>query len=232
MKYVIFSDIHGNKYSLEKMLEDLEYRNDIEGFIYCGDIMGYYYDYKYVIDIFKKIKNFYIVIGNHDKLSVLAYDNKEMIKELARKYGNAYLALENISVDDIQYLKGLPEHKHFIIDNKSVALFHGTPNNILEGRYYPDKKCEYSQFKDYDVVFLGHTHYKMKKVINNTIIINPGSLGQPRDGKGFSYCIFDFSSMNYEFKTINYDKQLLISKIKETETDIYHKKYLIDVLNR
>ena len=58
------------------------------------------------------------------------------------------------------------------------------------------------------------------------MIINPGSLGQPRDGHGFSYCILDTETGGIDFKSvdIDIDKLLSLSEIIDGEKDVY--KYL------
>jgi len=229
MRYVVFSDVHGNVYALEKMLHDLR-ESTIDGFIYCGDIAGYYYKQEQVIDLIKQLKNLHIVMGNHDRMLVESYRDRYKLAELATKYGNSYL--RDISQKYLGYLSNLPEHDQFVINNKRIDVLHGTPQDRLEGRYYPDGELDAEQFEGSDVVFLGHTHYRMKKTIRNTMIINPGSLGQPRDGKGFSYCIFDFETMICEFKTVDFDMEQLILQIKIKETNDTRKKYLINVLYR
>jgi predicted phosphodiesterase len=45
-----------------------------------------------------------------------------------------------------------------------------------------------------DFMFPGHTHCRMQRAVNGCRIVNSGSLGMPRDGKGRSYCLVDFST--------------------------------------
>lgn len=232
MKYVIFSDVHGNAYALEKMLQDLDQENNIEGFIYCGDIAGYYYGQERVVSFIRKLNNLHIVKGNHDCYLELSNKDKTKQKKLAVKYGNSYLNSDTLSAECLEYIYNLPEQKRLVIAGKSIGIFHGTPLNALEGRYYPDSvQCEL-QFEGVDVAFLGHTHYRMTKTLNNTFIVNPGSLGQPRDGNGFSYCIFDFKTMQCRFKTVKFELNHLIEEITKIETNDNRKKYLNDVLFR
>lgn len=232
MRYVVFSDVHGNAYALKKMLNDLKSQSNIDGYIFCGDIAGYYYGQIQVIDVFKKLNNLIIVKGNHDCMLEKAIRDRNCLNELASKYGNSYLKLENLSQDYLDYLKKTPDHKNIIIDNKRIGIFHGIPNNRLNGRYYPDTALDMAQFMEFDVVFLGHTHYRMEKKIGRTRIINPGSLGQPRDGKGCSYCIFDFNAMNCDFKTIDFEYNELIAEIEMNEDADFIKEYLTDILYR
>ena len=54
----------------------------------------------------------------------------------------------------------------------------------------------------------------MKKRINSKIILNPGSVGQPRDGEGLAkWLIIDFSKMKYEFKKTFFDEKKIVKQI-------------------
>lgn len=213
MKIAFFSDIHGNIYSFNSFLEDICNIN-INKVIFCGDIFGYYY---YCNDIINKIRenNFFSILGNHDKMFLDIIDKKIDEVSLINKYGNSYRNIVNkISISNIQYLRTLNTHFIFKCSNKKIAVFHGSPYNELDGRIYPDTKITNTElYEKYDYVILGHTHHKMVKKTNNTIILNPGSLGQQRDGKGTSYLILDLEKNNFEFRIVRYNVNDLIKDI-------------------
>jgi predicted phosphodiesterase len=101
----------------------------------------------------------------------------------------------------IQWLSGLSSKKEFIVDGKLVTMIHGTPMDFLNGRYYPDNTNEYDWFPGQnEILLLGHTHYPLiNRFSNGGIIINPGSVGQPRDGNlSSSFCIWDSASNEAE----------------------------------
>lgn len=229
MKYVIFSDIHGNDFALKQMLLDLE-KEDINGYIYCGDIAGYYYDQERVVSRLKSLENLLIVKGNHDISYRLAYENEDEKKYYSEKYGNSYNM--DIKSDVIDFINTLPIKIITKIKGYKIGIFHGSPNDAINGRIYPDFEHYNDIFKGYDICFLGNTHYRLLKNIQGSIVINPGSLGQPRDGKGFSYCIFDFETLDCDFRTIEFNKDDLKKKIYNFESDIRHRNYLISVLDR
>lgn len=195
MRYIVFSDIHGNVSALEAMVKCIRFEN-VDGFIFCGDIIGYFYEQEKIIKYLSDWGNsLYAVLGNHDYNYLTGLNQAESSEKLARQYGKSYT--EKLTAVALSFLQRLPSVCSCIIDNKKVLVVHGDPINCLSGRIYPDtvimKEKVYSR---YDVVFLGHTHYRMIRTCGKTLVINPGSLGQPRDGKGFSYCIFDFDEMS------------------------------------
>ena len=77
-------------------------------------------------------------------------------------------------------------------------------------------------------IFLGHTHYPMTKKVNDTLIINPGSIGQPRDYNKGSFSIIDLKDKKVENIRYTYEKSQLEKRIIELEDN----KYLQDVLKR
>jgi putative phosphoesterase len=216
MKIIFFSDIHGNKYVLPPLLNAIK-KEKSDQIIFCGDIFGYYYYQNEIIDCFKK-NNFITLLGNHDQYFLDILNENINIDNLINKYGNSYKDIKNkITKENVQFLKKLKPNYEFKADNYNIGVFHGSPDDPLEGRIYPDTKIEQAKnYEHYNYVILGHTHHKMEKKVQSTIILNPGSIGQQRDGKGCSYLILDTKKNKYEFKTIKFAINKLIQDI-----DIY-----------
>lgn len=222
MKYVIFSDIHGNGEALRKLLEK-EASSDT-GFIFCGDICGYYYEIWECVDLLKSIKGLIAVRGNHDQYYIDAFDDAEMTKQLAKKYGSTYIEKRDYVR---HYLSSLPLIRTINCDGRVIQIQHGTPENLLEGRLYPDTPLPIA---DKGTIYMvGHTHYQMYRDSGGTIWVNPGSLGQPRDGKGFSYCKLDTETWNFQFSSMDVDIKGLVQKIRMNDPE---NKYLEEILYR
>lgn len=230
MRVAIFSDVHGNIYSFKRILDSMK-KNNIECYIYCGDICGYYYYQNEIIELFQEINNLICILGNHDQNFVNLLDNKEALLSYdVNKYGSSnYMLLESITCKNKAYIKTFNFNYEGVIDNKKIGVFHGSPFNYLEEYIYPTDKFEKFEKLDYDIIFLGHTHYSMCKKLNNTIIVNPGSCGQPRNGRLPSYAIWDTNTDEIEFKYIDYDFTKLINDVKKYDKS---NKYLIDILYR
>jgi len=217
---IYFSDIHGNIYSFIKFLKEVD-AIESQHIIFGGDILGYYYHANEIIDELRKRK-ISCVLGNHDRYFLDLLDGKITEKSLVDKYGNGYRNIsELISPVNVKFLRSLPEFLHLELDNRKIAIFHGSPDDLLNGRIYPD--TDLTPFADYfckfDLVLLGHSHHKMLKRIANTTVVNPGSLGQQRDGKGCSYASIDLKNIAVNFNIINYDNSELIRLVKKIDSD-------------
>lgn len=217
MKYVVFSDIHGNLLALNKMLDETSGRYD--GYIFCGDVMGYYNHPAEVIDLMQTMPNLMAVRGNHDA----DYIGQKRCDLLYKKYGSSYRT--KLTSCQLDYLKSLPEKIEKKINGKNICVFHGTPNDYLNGRCYPTNK-DFASYHE-GITFFGHTHYRMIRLVNGKCIINPGSLGQPRDGKGFSYAIYDFVTDYCDFKTVEVNISQLHRDILANESNPRVIDYLV-----
>lgn len=223
MKICIFSDVHGNMEALERMLE---MDGDADYFIFAGDIVGYFYEQTQIIECFQKIKNLFAVKGNHEYNFLSKKQNRQ---ELVEQYGSSYGV--KLSKEQIEYIEGLPEWMEIKLDGKWFGIFHGGIEDYLNQRVYPDSKIDIGLYHEkYDYLILGHTHYRLLRKEKNTLIINPGSLGQPRDGKGFSYCILDTDNDRCEYKNVKIDIQKLLNEVKKYDSDrevcrYLHEKY-------
>lgn len=209
MKILIFSDVHGNVVALEKLLS-VESTESFDAVIYCGDSVGYFPYGETAINCLWEIPGIIAVKGNHDRNLVLSRNDGAIRGLLATQYGSAYA--QDYAWSTIEYLDSLPEKIEIVLGGLSFGIVHGMLDDPLEGRFYPDngKACSHL-YEGFDVVVCGHTHYRMRKEVGRTTIVNPGSLGQPRDGGGFSYCIFDTETKEVHFEELDVDRSKIRS---------------------
>ncbi|MCM1232536.1 MAG: metallophosphatase family protein [Ruminococcus flavefaciens] len=218
MVLVIFSDIHGNQYAFHEFVKQLK-KVKYDGIIFCGDILGYYYGQEEIITQLKDISGLYAVRGNHDLYGLRLRDGELDKHALCEKYGHSYNMLSN---DVLEYLEMLPEQIEFEFQGKKYLVVHGTALDRLEGRLYPKDEISWElaeKYKQYDVVFSGHTHFKMDRLCGTTRIINPGSLGQQRDGCGFGYAIYDTEKLKLTYQNIKFELEELEKEIALYDCD-------------
>lgn len=231
MKIAILSDIHGNLHSFSKGIELLEIEK-VEYIIFVGDVCGYYFDSTLIIDKLLTFKNFYGVRGNHDEmfLNFLKFKNIDSINKYTEKYGDSFKFF-NIKTTKvhIEFLERLPYINEFSIDNISFMVFHGGPDDYLNQQIFPDNDFKFLDKISANVIILGHTHYRILKKTHNKLVINPGSLGQPRDGKVSSFVIFDTKTFEAKFIDVNYNYLELYKGIMKMEKQ---PDYLTQVLLR
>jgi len=218
MRICIFSDVHGNYETLAAMLD--REAGHVDKYIFVGDIWGYFYGQKEIIDRLMTLPDMIAVRGNHEEYYLGDEDKSKYLD----RYGDSYLM--EISKEQKKYLEDLPLYKDIDLADKHFGIYHGGLEDYLEQRIYPDTDMDCEVLKDYDYLILGHTHYRMYRKLGNTIVINPGSLGQPRDAKGFSYCVLDTDKETCEFKNVECNVKALVEQVRNKDSDKYVYTYL------
>jgi predicted phosphodiesterase len=227
MKIGIFSDVHGNLYAFESIYNELK-KEGCDLHLFLGDVCGYYFGQNEVIDMLREIPNLEALAGNHDIMFLKSREDKNLLKAYTERYGLSFeLLASTISPENLDFLRRLP--KEFHLGRYGLAGFHGSPWSYLEEYVYPDSPTERFDTLEYDIVFLGHTHWAMDMIRERIRIVNPGSAGQPRDGGWPSYAVYDAGNKKLEVKRVNYNVNALIADIKSRKDT---NPYLIDVLKR
>ena len=231
MKIGILGDIHGNKDALNAVLNAAEACN-VGRLLITGDLVGYYPFAKDVLALLAAW-DIDIVRGNHEDMLQQSITDKAYLEKITAKYGTGLLSsINELSAQEIDYLINLPHPLLLNIENKDIMLSHGSPININD-YFYPDNDfitCDWVTEMHYDIFICGHTHYPMKKIIGDKIVLNPGSVGQPRNkGSAAHWVLYNTSSQHFEFKTEDYDTGEVIAWAKDTNP---HLPYLHRVFTR
>lgn len=221
MKIAIISDIHGNHTAFKKVWEEVK---NFPLILNAGDMTGAYPDINLVINELqaKNVKN---IIGNHDRVLI---ENKlpsgfpdESIKPFEHD-------LKNISPKNLLFLKTLKPAENLEIEGLKIGLYHGSPFDPDE-YIYPDSSLSRFKKLNFDVLILGNTHWSMIRKIGKMTIVNPGSVGQPRNyDNRASYAILDTEDKTIQIKRVKYNITETINKIKKLN---YHPE-LIKILKR
>ena len=225
MKIIVFSDIHGNIYALEEALKLMKAYNPY-AYLFLGDIAGYYYHQNECVDLLLQLDNLISIKGNHDLYFLNAYLSKDF-GILDKKYGNSYSVLgNNITESTLKFLESMQDFEK----NDLFEAYHGSPLDYFNGYIYPDNESvSFLELVQANYLFLGNTHYDMKKQYAKIKVINPGSIGQPRNGKKPSFCIVDLKCNKEELIYFDYNKSKLLKDILKYDPD---KNYLTRVLMR
>ena len=220
MKIAIISDIHSNIKALEAVLKDIKDRK-CDAILCLGDFVGYYYWPEEVVNSLMNIENVYSIKGNHEEMLFASLKDLKVRENINNKYGLGIdYSCEKLSDTSLSFLENLESSMDLILDGISIGMFHGSPTSI-DKYIYPDANQE--TFFDitnnkFNVVLFGHTHHQFVSYFNNTLIINPGSVGQSRDIRGLAaYSIYSTDSGVVLPLRIKYDTSSLVSKIKEIE---------------
>ena len=208
----ILSDIHSNYYALKSVLNKAK-KIGIDKLIIAGDYFGYYYNPDLVFSLLQSW-DWIGIKGNHE-IILENLIKKRKFKEAKKKYGSSYeITAKKLQKNEILKILKLPSTKSFIIDKIRIFLCHGSPKNIDKYIYKnsPIKDKKLLDVKNHDLVIYGHTHYPAKWNYSKRIILNPGSVGQPRDNKpGASWILLDTRKKKIVFRRENYN----VKKIKK-----------------
>lgn len=199
MRIGLISDVHANLPALKAVLKDMP---SIDLLMCAGDILGYYPDVNEVCDLLRE-KRVAAIQGNHD-----AYITGRMIPE--PKYQSAFRTnwtRQRLRPDNFNWLKSLPVEMLFSFGNKTIRLRHANPWDEM-GYIYENSDSLLRKIKlpPKEYLFLGHTHHPMIVKCGKGFVINPGSVGQPRDyNPKPSYAVFDPKTGRVVLKRTGYD---------------------------
>lgn len=222
MKILIASDIHANLEPLQLMIRDSEFDYSI----FLGDIVDYGTRPSETLDLIRS--NFdRIVQGNHDNAAAYGVDCKcgQANHELS-VYTRENITMKLMGENDLKYLRSLNTEDEFELEGLKISIAHGSPRSSLYEYVYPwNLKQEFfttplGSTIESDIFLLGHTHYQFFSQLRNSYIINPGSLGQPRDKDSRpAYCIYDTDTGNVDMRRMKYDNTGLRNEIIEMIPD-------------
>lgn len=213
MRIALVSDIHGNRFYLDSVGAQLKARKvDV---IYClGDLVGYYDAPGEVIDWC--LDNGVICIkGNHEKylLNEITPDPQKL--PLYR----TELQRQDLSDKQIRFLESLPDEIEATHAGKSFYLTHSLPGNCID--YLFDVATLDKDFLlKFDYYCFGHTHIPMIRYHFGTAVINPGSVGQPRDySRQPSYAILDLESNEVSLHKLTVDYKTYCKSLSDKNFD-------------
>jgi predicted phosphodiesterase len=214
VRYLVLSDIHANLRALTAVLDDAEGAYDT--IVNCGDLVGYGPNPNEVVD-FCRANCRATIRGNHDRacLGELPPEWFNATAQAAVRWTAATLTRENTD-----YLAELPagplEIDHF-------DLVHGSPadeDQYLVNRYEAEDASWAVRFP---LTFFGHTHLQggfelhrngtrlleqaaVQIEETSAFLINPGSVGQPRDGDPrAAYVLYDSQARAVTYHRVAYD---------------------------
>ena len=232
MHIAVIGDIHGNAHALRLVLNDIS-KKGIRDLLILGDFVGYYYRADEVFSLLEQWQ-WQGVQGNHDRmLGQLVQEGGSGKEGYRLRYGDGLeIASRTLTTSQIVRLTELPESKELTYDGCRILLCHGSPWSQDE-YIYPD--APHATFEriaqlGYDIVLLGHTHYPMVRRVQKTLIMNPGSVGQPRDfGSMASWGILTIPEREATIQRIRFDPATIIEDARRYNPE---NAYLIEVLTR
>ncbi len=231
MRYLIVSDLHANREALEAVAREAEDRYD--SILCCGDLVGYGADPNAAVE-WARARCDRVVRGNHDKAAA-GLEDLSWFNPVARTA--AEWTARQLTPENLAYLRALPRGPLPVED---FELAHGSPADEDEYLSWADQAFTAFDYMESRVTFFGHTHLQggFRKTLANVepiprppaaldrvmldlrpgsvYLINPGSVGQPRDGDPrAAFAIYDSGAGIVTYWRVPYDVAGAQRKIRD-----------------
>jgi len=229
MRFAVISDIHANLEALEAVLDDIDNQN-VDEIICLGDVVGYGANPNECLELVKS-RCSVILLGNHDAAAIemLSTQHFNIHAKIAIEWTSQSLKKENKA-----FLSELPLKS----EKSSMTLVHATPYEPNMWYYITslEEAAFNFQFFNTPVCLVGHTHIPIIIVLEENkelyvhqdtiislndlsgarLLINVGSVGQPRDRNAKScYGIFDEYTGTFTYRRVVYNIDKTQAKMKK-----------------
>jgi diadenosine tetraphosphatase ApaH/serine/threonine PP2A family protein phosphatase len=229
MNYAIISDIHSNLEAFERTLFEID-RIGVDKIVCLGDIVGYGASPNECLDIVRE-RQVTSIIGNHDMVAC-GKDEAYNFNPIARDA--ALWTRRELTRENRDFLFGLP-HQREIGDFLVVHGAISDPDQYIFSS--SEAMMEFKLMINTRICFFGHTHVTIYYVYsngsvegftdgeieidaNNMYLINPGSVGQPRDrDPRASFLIYNDAEKTIRFYRLEYDIMTAQEKIIDSGLD-------------
>jgi putative phosphoesterase len=215
MRLLVVSDVHSNLAALGRVIEDA---GGFDVLVCAGDIVGYGPDPGDCVERLKEL-DVRSVSGNHD-LGVT-------VGERPTSHFNVHAAAaveinrRLLNPAQLRWLERLPKGLNLEIGGVKVSVFHGSPDRPIWEYVFPSeaelRADEFFEATGADLLILGHTHVPFVHRFNDRVLMNPGSVGQPRDGNPkASYMLVDVvdGGIEVSHRRVEYDIEAVASRMR------------------
>lgn len=213
MRIALLSDIHSNLEALEAVVSKLPKYDEL---LCLGDLVGYGPQPNEVIDRLLQLKPTTVLMGNHD-CAVVTGDLEGFSPHAAKA---VEWTRREIKHTGREYLASLKPSARLEREGFRLALFHGSPRDSLYEYVFPGIPDSVGgrllKMAGANVLLLGHTHVPMFYRFNGSVLANPGSVGQPRDGDrraSFALLTLSQGGVDFEVHRVEYDMRPVADRI-------------------
>ena len=229
MRYAIIADIHANLAAFTAVLEDIGQRGGVAEVWCLGDVVGYGPDPRECIELLRKYKHV-CVAGNHDWAAVGRVDTAAFNPDADAA---CQWTARRLTPRDRKYLENLP----LVIEKDGFTLAHGSPRDPI-WEYITSTSLARENFTFFrsQYCLVGHSHVPLVfkdegdsssfsqlstdvglALGETRLIINPGSVGQPRDNDPRAgYAIYDSEARSIKLYRVPYDINATQTRMMES----------------
>jgi diadenosine tetraphosphatase ApaH/serine/threonine PP2A family protein phosphatase len=226
LRYLIISDVHANLVALEAVLADA---SDFDKIWCLGDLVGYGPNPNECVERIQEFDHISLA-GNHDWAALGKLDLRSFNTDA--RDANLWTRTE-LSPGSREYLQRLPTHR----EEDGIYMAHASPRESV-WEYVLDAAIAHLNFSHFSttICLVGHTHVPIifeldespqrcktsvppfsepRPIGDSRAIINPGSVGQPRDGDPrASYAILDLEDMTWDHRRVTYPIEITQERMR------------------
>jgi putative phosphoesterase len=210
MKILVLSDIHANWTALSAILSLNE---SFDACLFIGDVVEYGVEPVQCIDWVRQNATTAIK-GNHDHSVAqrVAPPSGSGFRRLAGETRQQHWSV--LTPSHIKYLSRLPVTESIKLDGIRFHLVHATPRDPMDEYLADEPDLWRTRLAgiEADIVCVGHTHVQFHRNLGPCQILNPGSVGQPRDGDPrAAYAVI--TNGNVELRRVEYDIEATVQSL-------------------
>jgi diadenosine tetraphosphatase ApaH/serine/threonine PP2A family protein phosphatase len=231
VRYLILSDLHANQEALDSVVREAHGRWDRA--LCCGDLVGYGADPNPVVDWVRAHCSL-VVRGNHDR-ACTGLEDLEWFNPVAK--AAAAWTQQALTPQNLAWVRDLPMGP-LVLEDFEVA--HGSPYDEDEYLAAGDEAAAAFAYLECRLAFFGHTHVQGGYIWNQgrveaiprmsarargrtialdagcAYLVNPGSVGQPRDGDPrAAFALYDSGPSTVTYRRVSYDVERAQRKIRK-----------------
>lgn len=228
MRVLVMSDIHANYTALETVIKDA---GQVDETWCLGDLVGYGPDPNAVVEQVRELTHLTCIMGNHDMATI----GKMALESFNGDARRSLMWTEKVlNADNMNFLHALPQSTKV---RGEVTMAHGSPRDPL-WEYVLNTLTARLNFEHFDTpfCFIGHSHIqcmfqldegKDRVTLESTkvnqpmtltprMMLNPGSVGQPRDrDPRAAYAVYETESRQWEARRVAYNVKEVQQRLRE-----------------
>lgn len=214
----VISDVHSNLHALRAVLDAIDDEvglpqgaTGIDEVVCLGDVVGYAAHPSECLALVRERCDL-VLLGNHDH-AVAASDAYQF-----NPHANAGVrhSREQLDRGQLEYLKGLEP----MVRKRETCFVHASPREPIREYVFPDTSPDdlqaIAEAAGTPYLVMGHTHVPMDLEVDGVRLLNPGSVGQPRDGDPrASYALYAPAEGRFEHVRVEYDVEGAVKAVLE-----------------
>jgi putative phosphoesterase len=213
MRIALISDIHANLDALQAVLADMPAADRV---VCCGDVVGYY-DRPNEVCALVRDRGIECIRGNHDAYVIGALIPKaENRLSYRTDWTRATLAATHR-----RWLEGLGTEMRLEAGGRRLRIRHANPWDE-ETYLYPDAHATLARVRigRDEILAIGHTHRPLDRRLDEGWLVNPGSVGQPRDWNPLAaYALIDMDTGAIEPRRVAYGVAQMQARLAAQDWD-------------